>query len=403
MIVEKNMTKTLKTKLLKHLKLDTDDPKKRRLLIALYVFLALILVIILFRIKAAIVLYYQTEQQAIPTVATVAAVHGPGDESIILPGTVRGWHEAIIYARTNGYIKRWLVDIGYFVKAGDLLAEIETPELNEQLQQAEADLLTAEANYLLAKITAKRWRWLLKTDSVSKQETDEKNSAEEATRTLVEAARANRDRLRKLVGFERVIAPFDGVITSRTTDIGSLINAGSGTFPPLFRIAQSDPLRIYVKVPQNYSTRIKPNMVVMLHFAEHPGRVFPAKLFKTADAIDIRTRTLLVQFTARNPTHELLPGGYTQVHFKLPYPPEMVRIPSNTLLFRREGLQVATIDGDSKVVLKSITIARDLGNEVEVNTGIKANEKIILNPPDAIYSGQKVRLASKADPEVGPL
>jgi RND family efflux transporter MFP subunit len=383
--------------MIRHLTFKNKNVKQKRLLLGFYIFVFILFIIALLRIKDAILLRYDTEQLAIPSVATVKAVQGPATETIVLPGNVRGWHEAIIYARTNGYIKRWLVDIGYYVKAGDLLAEIETPELDEQLRQAEASLLTAEANYQLARITAKRWRWLLKTDSVSKQETDEKISAEKATLTIVQATRANRDRLRKLVGFERVIAPFDGVITSRTIDIGSLINAGSGGYPALFRIAQADPLRIYVRVPQNYAARIQPNMTVTLHFSEHPGKQFPAKLFKTAEAIDLRTRTLLVQFTANNKNHELLPGGYTQVHFKLNIPPEIVRIPVNTLLFRKEGLQVATIDGDSKVVLKHITINRDLGNIVEVNTGIKAGEQIILNPPDSIFSGQKVRLA-ESDP-----
>lgn len=379
-----------------YLQFKNKSKNEKRILMALYGLIILVLFIIASRIIEGILLRYYTRDLAISTVETVQAVHGSATEIIVLPGTVRGWHEAIIYARTNGYVKRWLVDIGYYVKAGDLLAEIETPELDEQLLQAKASVLTAQANYELARTTAKRWRWLLKSDSVSKQETDEKISAEEATRSILAAAIANRDRLQKLVGFERVIAPFDGVITSRTTDIGSLINAGSGTYPPLFRIAQSDPLRIYVRVPQNYAVYIQPNMQIMLHFSEHPGKTYPAKLFKTADAIDLKSRTLLVQLTADNNNHELLPGGYTEVHFQMLIPKNIVRIPVNTLLFRKEGLQVATIDGDNKVVLKKVSIHRDLGNVVELDTGIKAGEYVILNPPDSIFSGQEVHLAANS-------
>lgn len=373
------------------IELQLKDKSKRRIVIPIYIVLTILLLMIISRVWHAILLYYDTQAQAIPVVATITVAPGPAQEEIVLPGNVQAWHEAPIYARTNGYIRKWYVDIGSRVKAGDLLAEIETPELNAQLRQAEADLHTAEANDTLAQSTAKRWLILLETDSVSKQETDEKVSAAKASTATVVAARANRDRLRELVGFERVIAPFTGVITLRTTDIGALINEGSSPAAAraLFRIAQANPLRIYVKIPQNYSTSIKPNMTVTLHFAEHPGKKFSAKLLQTADAIDPVTRTLLAQFVADNANDELLPGGYTEVHFTIPISMKIVRLPVNTLVFRAQGLQVATLDKDNKVLLKPIVISRDFGNEVEVSSGLNPGERIILNPPDLFLMERK--------------
>lgn len=361
--------------------------------------LILVSIFIYLRLNATHQLIRETHSQAVPIVATLIVKPGPSNEEIILPGNVQAWHEATIYARTNGYIKKWFVDIGSRVKAGELLALIESPEIDAQLQQAEANLKTAIANEGLAQTTAKRWVNLLKSDSVSKQETDEKVSTAEAWVANVNAAKANRDRLLQLVSFERVTAPFDGVISSRTTDIGSLINAGSGNSVPLFHLVQSDPLRIYVQIPQNYASKIKANMVVSLHFSEHPGKSFPAKLYQTANAIDPRTRTLLAQFISANPNGELLPGGYTEVHFKMPISLSLVRIPVNTLLFRAEGLQVGVVDSNNKVSLRKITISRDFGNEVEVSSGLKSGERIILNPSDSLFNGQQVRLQKEITPK----
>jgi RND family efflux transporter MFP subunit len=343
-----------------------------------------------------IVLRRHTNQAAVMRVAVVKAEPTPAVEEIVLPGNVQAWHEATVYARTSGYIKQWLTDIGAHVKAGDLLAVIETPELNAQLRQAEADLKTAEANNQLAQSTTKRWMILLKTDSVSKQDADEKKSDALAKEALVNAARANRDRLRDLVGFERVVAPFDGVITSRTIDIGSLIAEGSVSTRPLFHISQADKLRIYVKIPQNYSTRINRDMKVELVFAEHPGKVYPAELLETANAIDPDSRTLLAQFEVDNNNYELLPGGYTQVHLIFPAVKSGVRLPVNTLIFRAEGLQVGTLDDKDNVVLKTIHVSRDFGNVVEVESGLKAGERIIVNPSDSLSNGQHVQVISPA-------
>lgn len=357
--------------------------------------LVILLLLIYFRVRAENTLRIDTDKQAVLIVNTMVAKPGPSSEEIILPGNVQAWHEATIYARTSGYIKKWYVDIGSRVKKGDLLAEIESPEVDAQLHQAEADLNTALANYALAQSTAKRWVNLLKTDSVSKQETDEKVSSAKATEAIVHAAQANRDRLKELVGFEKIIAPFDGTITSRTTDIGALINAGSTTaIVPLFHIVQANPLRIYVQIPQSYSSNITPDMQVSLHFAEHPGKSFPAKLFQTADAINANTLTLLAQFIAKNPNGELLPGGYTEVHFKMPVSQKLIRLPVNTLLFRKEGLQVATVE-NNKVKLKSVTISRDFGNEVEINTGLNVGDQVILNPSDSLIDGEEVHVEAK--------
>jgi RND family efflux transporter MFP subunit len=353
-----------------------------------------LLIGISFRIIAEIHLRRNTEKDAVLKVAVIKADNEPATEEIVLPGNVLAWHESTIYARTNGYIKKWDVDIGAHVKTGDLLAEIESPEVDAQLRRAEADLITAQANNSLAQTTAVRWKKLLVTDSVSKQETDEKIQGAAATAALVNAAQANVDHLRELVSFERVLAPYDGIITSRTTDIGSLINAGSGTQRPLFHIAQASPLRIYVRVPQSYSSDIKPGLVTELYFAEHPGVKFKATLLDTAQAINPVSRTLLVQFKAENKDDVLLPGGYTEVHLILPTQSGAVLLPVNALLFRAQGLQVATVNKDNKVLLKKITISRDYGDVVEVSTGVNKGDTIILNPSDSIINGEKVQIVS---------
>lgn len=381
--------------MLKKIRLALTDKRHRRYVIAMAIFLLIVLLLIILRVQAAIALRERTQAAAVTVVSTLITKQEVGTDKFILPGNVWAWHEAPIFARTDGYIKQWYVDIGSHVKAGDLLALIETPELNAQKRQAAADLNTAIANNKLAQSTAKRWLNLLRTDSVSKQETDEKVSAAQALQAAMSSAKANLDRLTELVSFERVIAPFDGVITARATDIGALINSGSSTTAkPLFRIAQTNPLRIYVKVPQNFSGRITPNLTVSLHFAEHPGQEFSAKLLDTAKAIEPTTRTLLAQFSAENKDEVLLPGGYTEVWFSLPLPPQTVRIPVNTLLFRAQGLQVATVDKDNHIVLKSVSINRDFGTEVEIATGVTPGERIVINPPDSITNGEVVRVAS---------
>ena len=368
---------------------------RRRVIVVILIMILVAIFGIVYRVIADRKLRQQVHQQAVLSVAVIKAVSESSNEEVILPGNVTAWHDATIYARTNGYLINWQVDIGAKVKSGDLLATISTPEVDAQLRQTEADLVTAQANYNIAHTTAIRWRNLLKTDSVSKQETDEKNSAEQSTAAIVTSTRANRDRLADLVSYERVIAPFDGIITSRTTDIGRLINAGSGTVP-LFRLVQANRLRVYVKIPQYYSPSISSDLVVKLYFTEHPGKVYSAKLFDTAKAIDPTSRTLLAEFTMDNSNYELLAGGYTEVHLILPVNKNFVRLPVNTLIFRSQGMQIATIDNDSKALLKPISIGRDFGDQVEVVAGITSGERIILNPPDSLFTGEKVRVVKSS-------
>ena len=380
------MRKTIQKKL--------EDSSHRKIIISLGLLCLVMVLLISMRIYDAVVLRLRTNAQILPLVSTVTALPAPKYEDFVLPGSISAWHTAPIYARTNGYVKRWLVDIGYIVKKGDLLAEIETPELDAQLRQAEADLTMLIAKNKLAQTTAARWRLLRKSDSVSQQETDEKVDLAEASEASVLAARANRDRLRELVSFERVVAPFDGIISLRATDIGALINAGSSPDEqfPLFQLVRINPLRVYVKIPQTYVASIKPDMVVNLELAEHPGERFEAKLLKTAHSIDPLTRTLLAQFVVENAKGELLPGGYTSVHFAMPVSSQTIRLPVNTLLFRKEGLQVATLNDNNRVVLKSIHIDRDFGNTVEINSGINPGEQIIINPSDSITNNDQVRV-----------
>ncbi|MFA6301634.1 MAG: efflux RND transporter periplasmic adaptor subunit [Legionella sp.] len=381
--------------MLKNLKSELLKEKHRYWLIPAALFFLLLFLMILVRVQAAVALRNRTEDYAITRVAVLVAKAETGEDKIVLPGNVQAWHESPIYARTNGYLKKWYVDIGSHVKQGDLLAVIETPELDAQARQAKADLNTAIANNTIAQSTAKRWMNLVKTESVSKQDRDEKVSAAQAAAATVIAAKANLDRLEELVGFERVLAPFDGVITLRATDIGDLIDAGSSTSTsPLFRMAQTNPLRVYVQIPQYYSDRIKANMNVSLHFAELPKKEFPAKLLETAQAIDPNTRTLLAQFVVENKKGELFAGAYTQMWFTLPIPAQTVVLPVNTLLFRAQGLQVAKVNKDNKIELVSVSLSRDFGSTVEIATGVTPGDKIVVNPPDAISNGETVRVVS---------
>jgi RND family efflux transporter MFP subunit len=350
---------------------------------------------IFMRLRESTALGRATENAAVTPVVVMKAPKGPETEDIALPGNVEAWHEAPIYARTSGYLKGWKTDIGAHVKEGDLIAEIESPEIDAQLHQAEADLATAEANNHLAQTTAERWKNLLKTNAVSKQDADDHIAAASASAAAVASAAANVQHLRELVSFERIVAPFDGVITARNTDTGALINAGSnGTGPELFHIAETDKLRVYVLVPEMYVQAVKPDLTAEMHLAEHPGQVFPAKLTNTADALDPVTRTLQIELEVDNDKGELLPGGYAEVHLKLPAAAESVRLPVNTLLFRAEGMQIATIDANGNAVLKPVVIGRDYGKEVEITSGVAPDVTIIVNPPDSLQTGQPVRVVT---------
>ncbi|HET7439769.1 MAG TPA: efflux RND transporter periplasmic adaptor subunit [Terriglobales bacterium] len=363
--------------------------------IAFVIVAAIVIAGILPRVRARVALRKETADMAVPTVAVVQPKRSAPAQEIVLPANVQAFADSPIYARTSGYLKRWYVDIGTHVRKGQLLAEIETPELDQQLRQSRADLATAQANLSLSQITATRYADLLKTDSVSKQEADNAAADYAAKKAIVQSSEANVQRLEQLQSFEKIFAPFDGVITARNTDIGNLIDAGSsgGTRTELFHMAQPDKLRVYVNVPEAYAQAATPGLVADLTVAEFPGRRFQGKLVRTANSIEQATRTLLVEVDVDNPTGTLLSGAYAEVHFKLPTATSAFILPVNSLLFRSEGLRIATVTEGQRVELKPITIGHDFGSEVEVVAGLQGNESVIINPPDSLISGQQVRLA----------
>jgi RND family efflux transporter MFP subunit len=332
---------------------------------------------------------------AVPAVVVIQPKRTAPAQEIVLPANVQAFADAPIYARTNGYLKGWYVDIGTRVKAGQLLAEIDTPEVTQQLRQALADLATAQANLNLSKITADRFAGLLKTDSVSKQESDNAAGDYEAKQANLHSSQANVRRLEELQSFQKIYAPFSGVITARNTDVGALIDSGSsgGARSELFHIVQPDKLRVYVSVPQVYSQAARPGLTANLTLSEFPGRPFAGKLVRTANAIDPSSRTLLVEIAVDNPTGQLFTGSYAEVHLKLPTPASAFILPVNTLLFRAEGLRVATVGEGQKVDLKQITLGHDFGSEVEVVAGLDGKENVIVNPPDSLVTGETVRIA----------
>jgi len=369
--------------------------------LALLAVVAILISGIVPRKRAEARLAKETEQMAIPVVSVVHPRRSAPVDELVLPANVQAYIDSPIYARTNGYLKKWYADIGARVQQGQLLAEIETPEVDEQLRQARAVVETAEANLSLAEITNRRYAGLLKTDSVSKQEADNAAGNYAAQKATVQAAQANVRRLEELQSFEKIYAPFAGVITARNTDIGALIDSGSGggTRTELFHIAQPDKLRVYVNVPEAYAPSAKPGLNADLVVSEFPGRRFPGTLVRTANAIDQTTRTLLVEIRVGNPTGVLFSGAYAEAHFKLPNAGSTFILPVNTLLFRSEGLRVAVVGDDNHAELRPITVGHDYGTEIEVVSGLAGQEAIIINPPDSIVSGEEVRVVSQPSGE----
>ena len=342
------------------------------------------------------VLAQQTVRMAVPYVAVVHATSLSGNSDLILPGNIQSYVESPIYARTNGYLKKWYKDIGSHVAQGQLLAEIDTPEVDAQLAQARADLATSEANVKLAAVTAQRYQDLLKTDAVSRQDVDNYNGDYAAKQAMVQSAQANVKRLEELESFKRVYAPFSGVITKRNVDIGTLINAGNGgtSTREMFDLAQTDPLRVYVAVPQTYAYALRDGMRACLELSEFPDRSFCGSVVRSAGAVDPATRTLLTEVDVPNPSNALLEGEYAQVHFDAKLPGEHLSVPNNALLFRPEGTEVAVVDADNRIDLKKITIGRDLGASVEVLVGITAKDAFVINPPDALEQGEQVKIST---------
>jgi len=335
----------------------------------------------------------KTDREAVPTVAVLTAKQGTTDQTLTLPGDIQAYFEAPIFARVSGYLKEWDQDIGAHVKAGQLLAEIDTPDLDQQLNQAKADLAAAQSNENLAELTSKRWQVLVKKDAVSQQDADEKAGDAQSKQATVVAAQANVERLMALEAFKRIVAPFDGVVTARETDVGALINAGSGTGPELFRVADVHEMRIYVRVPQALSGDLVAGQTAELHLPQRPNQTFKATVATTSHAINQASRTLLVELHADNPNGDLQPGTYAEVHFKLPDSPDTLRLPTSALLFREDGLKVATVGPGDKVILKPVSVGRDLGTEVEIASGLAAADRVINSPSDSVAEGDVVRPA----------
>lgn len=344
-----------------------------------------------------------TLAQAVPSVKLISATRGSGDRQLVLPGDVEALYEAQIHARVSGYVQSWRHDIGARVRAGEALASVDAPELEQQLEQARGELAKAEANLQLAKLTSKRWSSLRASVAVSQQSADEKAGDVSAKTAEAAAARANVERLKAMEGFTQIVAPFAGIVTARNVDIGALVAVGGGDGTPLFSVADIRQVRVYVRAPQAYASQLKIGMTATLKLPQYPDREFKAKLGTTSHAISRQSRTLLVQLLADNPDEALLPGSFVEVHFELPANPHVLRVPASALLFRGERIQLATLGADEKVVLKSVEVARDLGSEVEIESGIDPNARIIDSPSDSIVNGDEVEVATKADHESAPL
>ena len=376
-------------------------PKSRGGAITLLIVVLIVAVIlavtgVLQRVNARTKLESQTTELAAPDVLAAPPKQGKPTEEVVLPGNIFAYIDSPFYARTNGYLKKWYFDIGARVKKGQLLAEIESPEVDQQLAQANADLLTAEANAKYASVTSARYQDLVKTDSVSQQDTENFTTQAAATGTAVKSAQANVQRLNELVSFEKIYAPFDGTITARGIDVGQLIDLGATK--EMFHLSAEQTLRVYVNVPQVYSLACKPGVLADLTFAEYPSRTFQGKIVRTAKAIDQASRTLLVEVDVDNRKGELVPGAYTQVHFKLGTEQPTLIIPVPALIFRAQGLQVATIvDGKAKLV--PITIGRDDGRTVEVIAGLHLGDQVVQNPPDSIVDGEVVHVVQPDQPQ----
>jgi RND family efflux transporter MFP subunit len=345
------------------------------------------------RLKAEQKLAHTTLEAAVPSVTVIHPQAGAPNQEIVLPGYTQAFTDTPVYARTSGYLKAWHFDIGAHVRKGDLLAEIDTPELDQQLRQARADLATAQANLQLAAITAKRNEELLKTRSVSTQDRDNADWALAADRAIVQSNEGNVARLAQLQSYERVYAPFDGIITARNTDIGALIGADANSpSKELFHLAAIDTLRVYVAVPEPYSGAAQAGATATLTLDEFPGQSFHGTLVRSANAIDLSSRTLLVEVDVDNPAGRLLPGAYTSVHLSLPSAVQSATVPANTLLFRKEGLRTAVVrNGHAQLV--PVIIGRDYGQTVEILSGLRPTDEVVVDPSDSLISGTVVRIA----------
>lgn len=335
-----------------------------------------------------------TDANAVPTVSVIALDAAGKAANLSLPGNLQAFNSAPIYARVSGYLKKWYVDIGAKVKAGQLLAEIDIPDQDQQLAQARADLGTATANRLLSAQTAKRWNALAKESAAAPQDVDEKNADLAAKTAAVASAKANVDRLADLSNFKRITAPFDGTVTSRAVDVGALVTVGAPGSTPLFTVADDSKVRVYVNMPQNYSAQIRPGMAASFTVPEYPGRTFKASLAASAGSVDPQTGAVLIQLQADNSDSALKPGDYAQVQFDLPASKDTVRLPASALIFNDTGTVVAVVGRDNRVAMKQITILRDYGTSVEIASPLTGHDRVVDNPPDSLRPGDAVRVSA---------
>jgi RND family efflux transporter MFP subunit len=378
---------------------DTKAPSRRKLLVVGIIALVIACYIaasgIISRAKSNRELVQWTNQQAVPTVALAQLKKGDQYQSLRLPGTIQAYRKAAIYARVSGYLKSWQLDIGAHVQPGQVLAEIDTPDLDQQLAQAKATLASAQANAQLAALTAQRWDFLVKRQVVSQQTADNATSDAIAKKAVADAAQANVGQLEAMESFKAVVAPFDGIVTARNTDIGALINAGSGgTGQELFEISDMDTVRIYVQVPQAFTAQLQPGLKATFEMPQYPGQQFDAKLVTTSNAVNLTSRSMLVELQADNSAKKFSPGTYCQVQFQLPGDPNLVQVPATALISGDNGAQVAVIGDGDKVVMKPIQVGRDFGDSVEVVAGLTASDRVIDSPPETLQTGEQVQLAT---------
>jgi RND family efflux transporter MFP subunit len=373
-------------------------PRRLRLVGGVFVLLAVAVVAygVVSRAAENSRLHNLTEAQAVPTVAVVAPSHVENHEGLELPGRLQAYITAPIYARVPGYLKSWKHDIGGKVKAGDLLAEIDTPDLDQQLMQARAALSVSKANDKLAQISAERWQSLAGTDAVAKQDVDTRTFTWNANIAQVKAAQATVDQLVAEEGFKRLIAPFDGIVTARATDIGALINVGAAGGAQLFVLSETSKLRVYVSVPQNYVPSVPPGTVATITVPEHPGKTYSGTVEASAQAVDPTTGTTLMQIIIDNSAGEMMPGDYAGIHLQIASAANVLSVPSSALIFDAKGLSIATVGADNRVLLKPVSVERDLGAVVELASGLGPNDRVIQNPPDGIDNGAEVRLTAAA-------
>jgi RND family efflux transporter MFP subunit len=336
-----------------------------------------------------------TQAQAIPPVAVVTPKHGGETRELTLPGNVDAFYSADIHGQVKGYVQEWRKDIGAKVHQGDILAVVDTPELDQSIAVAQGELAKAKANLALAKVTAARWNSLRATAAVSQQAADEKDADARARQAEVEAAQSNVDRLKAQKGFANIVAPFDGVVTARNVDVGSLVRADGVDTPGLFTVADIHQMRVYVPVPESYAAELKDGMKATLELPEYPDRKFDATILTTSHAIDQKSRTLLVELLADNKDGLLAPGAFTRVHFQIPPDPNTLTIPASALMYRESAPKVATVGSDNHIVLKEVQVERDLGTAVEI-TGLSPDERVVANPPDSIANGEEVRVMEAA-------